>query len=119
MSPPPKRPPDRQEVPMNFDSQSHGPKNGSSSPRPRRLSALKRVAGTIPEGRDVGSSLDEFIATANQTGDEADGWGLSDDAAKPKEDEAAIAAREAARAAAEVARAAAEAETKRVLAEIS
>src|SRR5262245_22672893 len=32
--------------------------------RTRRPSALERVAGSIPDGRDVATSLDEFIAEA-------------------------------------------------------
>jgi hypothetical protein len=67
---------------MNFDSHSPSRKNGSANGR--RVSALQRVAGTIPEGQSVGSSLDEFIASANQTLDDIDGWNLSQEGCKPE-----------------------------------
>lgn len=82
---------------------------------PRRISALQRVAGEVPEGRDVSDSLDEFIALANQTLVDMDGWSLTGEqeaaAARAREE----AAQSAARAAAEKARAVAEAQAQQVM----
>lgn len=111
---------------MNFDSQST-PKNGNGThSRPRRLSGARRATGTgtdLPLGRAASqSTLDEFIASANSTMSDMDGWNISDvPTPAPEVDRREEEAREAQRAAAEAtARVAAqaEAEAAKMLAEI-
>src|SRR5262245_29402474 len=111
---------------MSMDSDKQSAKNGKSAPK-RRISALQKVAGSNPAGSDVGSSLDDFIATANQTLTDTDAFKLASDISgetqkkKEKEDAAAAAAVEAAAAqsAAELARVAAEEAARKVLAEVT
>jgi len=98
-------------------------KNGKAAPK-RRVSALQKVAGANPAGSDVGSSLDDFIASANQTLTDTDAFKLTSDISgdsraaarekKAKEESAAIEA-----AAAEAARTAAEEAARMVLAEVT
>lgn len=101
-------------------------KNGKGAPK-RRVSALQKVAGPIPAGSDVGSSLDDFIASANQTLTDTDAFKLTSDITgetkavrekKAKEESAAIEAA-AAQAAAEAARAAAEEAARKIVAEVT
>jgi hypothetical protein len=86
----------------------------------RRPSALRRMAGPIPEGTRVGQLLDRFLAQVHSSLGHATGWTLTEEqAAKQREEaarraeearQAALAEAEKARAAAEAARRAAEAE---------
>jgi dTMP kinase len=86
----------------------------------RRTSALRRMAGPIPEGTRVGQLLDRFLAQVHSSLGHATGWTLTEEqAAKQREEaarraeearQAALAEAEKARAAAEAARRAAEAE---------
>ena len=112
---------------MNSDKLQSG-KNGKGAAAPkRRVSALQKVAGSLPAGSDVGSSLDDFIATANQTLTDTDAFRLTSDitgetrAAKEKKAKEDVAAAEAAAAqnAAELARVAAEEAARKVLAEVT
>ena len=101
-------------IDTNSPSSSNKKRSKGAAPR-RRISALQRVRGEVPEGRDVSDSLDEFIALANQTLVDMDGWSLTSEqqaAAAKARDEAA---QSAARAAAERARAVAEAQAQQVM----
>jgi ribonuclease E len=88
-------------------STQNGKKNGNG--RSTRTSALMKVASATPT--NVGQSLDDFIASANSTLVESDGWALGEEARRARDaaqrDEAE---RDAARA-----RAAAEAEALRAI----
>jgi hypothetical protein len=86
----------------------------------RRPSALRRMAGSIPEGTRVGQLLDRFLAQVQSSLGHATGWTLTEEqAARQREEsarraeearQAALADAEQARADAEAAREAAEAE---------